>query len=112
MTLAKRSTRTARARRIPRFTSIAERRVDLVGKLHQRRPIAVVHPPEGLPEGQLIHAAGQSADEWVVIALWDSRESWERFRNETLLPGLQQAEGAFSGPPEESAFAIANFKTG
>ena len=77
-----------------------------------RNGIAVVHPPEGLPEGQLIHAAGQSGDDWIVIALWDSRESWERFRNETLLPGLQQAEDAFSGPPEESTFAIANFKTG
>ena len=77
-----------------------------------RNGIAVVHPPEGLPEGQLIHAAGQSGDDWLVIALWDSRESWQRLRDETLLPGLQNAEGTFTGPPEESTFSIANFNTG
>jgi hypothetical protein len=51
--------------------------------------IARVHPQDGsLPEGQTYHAAGATDDGWVVIAIWDTRESWERFRDETLMPGL------------------------
>ena len=50
--------------------------------------LAHVHPSDGsLPEGQTYHAAGPTDDGWLVIALWDSPESWERFRDETLMPG-------------------------
>jgi hypothetical protein len=46
--------------------------------------IEAVHPSDGsLPEGQTFHAAGPSADGWTVIAIHESQESWERFRNET-----------------------------
>ena len=38
--------------------------------------IAAVHPEGGLPEGQLFHAAGPSADGWTIIAVHDSREGW------------------------------------
>jgi heme-degrading monooxygenase HmoA len=76
-----------------------------------RKALGSVHPPGGLPEGQLVHAAGQAGDEWVVIALWDSEDSWVRFRDETLLPGLQQTEGGFQGPPRESTFQISNYET-
>jgi len=74
--------------------------------------IARVHPAEGLPEGQTIHVAGQADGEWFVVAVWDSKDSWERFRNETLLPGLQETEGTFDGPPEESAFEVHNLELG
>ena len=41
--------------------------------------IAAVHPAGGgLPAGQLFHAAGPSAGGWTIIAVHDSRESWER----------------------------------
>ena len=70
--------------------------------------IARVHPSDGgLPKGQTYHAAGATDDGWVVVALWDSRESWERFRSETLLPGLQGlGEAGFPSPPEETSFEI------
>lgn len=69
---------------------------------------AKVHPPDGsLPEGQTHHIAGATDDGWIVIAIHDSAESWERFRDQTLLPGLQQLGGAgFAGPPEETAFQV------
>ena len=39
--------------------------------------IAAVHPSDGsLPEGQIFHAAGPSADGWTIIAIHDSQESW------------------------------------
>jgi len=70
--------------------------------------IARVHPSDGsLPAGQTYHVAGATDDGWVVVALWDSRESWERFRSETLLPGLQGlGEAGFPSPPEETSFEI------
>jgi hypothetical protein len=36
----------------------------------------------------------------------DSRESWERFRDEVLTPGLATVEGGFAGPPEETTFEV------
>jgi hypothetical protein len=69
--------------------------------------IAAVHPAGGLPEGQIFHAAGPSAGGWTIIAVHDSKESWERFRDGTLLPQLQQGiEGGFAGPPEETAIDL------
>lgn len=70
--------------------------------------LARVHPPDGsLPEGQTYHAAGATDDGWIVIALWDSRESWERFRDETLMPGLQAlGDAGFPSPPQETTFEI------
>jgi heme-degrading monooxygenase HmoA len=74
--------------------------------------VAKVHPPDGLPEGQTIHAAGQADGEWVVVAIWDSKDSWERFRDETLMPGLQETEGAFEAPPEMTGFEVHNLQFG
>jgi hypothetical protein len=72
--------------------------------------IAAVHPEGGgLPEGQLFHAAGPSADGWTIIAVHDSREGWERFRDGTLMPRMAQGiAGGFTAPPEETGFEIYN----
>jgi len=70
--------------------------------------LAHVHPSDGsLPEGQTYHAAGPTDDGWLVIALWDSPESWERFRDQTLAPGLQSlGDQAMAGPPQETTFQV------
>ena len=69
---------------------------------------AVVHPPNGLPPGQLHHYAGPTSDGWMVVAIHDSNESWEKFRDETLLPGLQEVgDAGLPGPPEETIFEVA-----
>ena len=72
--------------------------------------IAAVHPEGGgLPEGQLYHAGGPSADGWTIIAVHDSRESWEQFRDGTLMPRMSQGiAGGFTAPPEETGFDIYN----
>src|SRR5258708_15991822 len=72
--------------------------------------IAAVHPEGGgLPEGQLFHAAGSSTDGWTIIAVHDSREGWERFRDGTLMPRMAQGiAGGFTAPPEETGFEIYN----
>lgn len=78
-----------------------------------RAVVAEVHPADGsLPAGQTYHAAGPTEDGWMVVAVWDSEESWERFRDEDLLPGIQNTEGGFSGPPQQTAFEAANVQQG
>jgi hypothetical protein len=70
--------------------------------------IAAVHPSDGsLPEGQIFHAAGPSADGWTIIAVHESQESWERFRDGVLVPRMQQGiPGGFTAPPQETAIDV------
>lgn len=70
--------------------------------------LAAVHPsPDSLPEGQVYHAAGPSADGWTIVAIHDSKASWEQFRDNLLLPALQAGiDGGFEGPPEEKTFEV------
>ena len=70
--------------------------------------IAAVHPSDGsLPEGQIFHAAGPSAGGWTIMAVHDSRESWERFRDDILMPRMQQGiDGGFPTPPEETTVDV------
>lgn len=72
--------------------------------------VAAVHPSDGsLPAGQLFHAAGPSADGWIIIAIHDSQEGWERFRNDVLMPRMAEGiEGGFTTPPQETTFQVHN----
>jgi hypothetical protein len=76
--------------------------------------IAAVHPSDGsLPDGQTFHVAGPSADGWTVVAVHESQESWERFRNEILMPRMAEGiEGGFTVPPQETAFPVHKEQTG
>lgn len=75
-----------------------------------RASIAAVHPSDGsLPEDQVLHIAGPTADGWVIVAIHGSRESWEKFRDDTLMPRMQAGiEGGFEGPPQETSFEVKN----
>lgn len=72
--------------------------------------IAAVHPADGsLPAGQLFHAAGPSADGWTIVALHETKESWEAFRDGILMPKMQEGiPGGFAGPPQETVFEVVN----
>jgi hypothetical protein len=68
--------------------------------------------PENLPEGQLVHVAGPTEEGWTIFGVHDGRESWERFRDNVLMPKLGAGiEGAFEGPPDEKAFELHSFWT-
>jgi hypothetical protein len=76
--------------------------------------VAAVHPNGGkdLPDGQIFHAAGPSQEGWTIVAIHESQQSWERFRNDTLMPQLQSGiEGGFASPPEETTFEVENQQT-
>lgn len=69
--------------------------------------IAVVHPADGLPKGQIFHAAGPSDGGWTIFAIHDSKESWEAFRDNLLLPNMEKGiEGGFESAPEERVFDV------
>jgi hypothetical protein len=70
--------------------------------------LAAVHPSrDTLPKGQIFHAAGPSAGGWTVVAIHDSQESWERFRDDILMPRMRQGiKGGFTTPPQETAFSV------
>jgi hypothetical protein len=67
--------------------------------------MAAVHPGRGqLPAGQLFHAAGAPGG-WTIIAIHDSQEDWERFRDEIARPRAHRGiDGGFTTPPQETAF--------
>ena len=99
------------------YTDIGEDDDMAYGVVHQfaggtkeqyEKSIAAVHPADGsLPEGQLFHTAGPSQSGWTIIAIHDSQESWERFRDETLTPRMAQGiEGGFTAPPQETGFEV------
>jgi hypothetical protein len=70
--------------------------------------IAAVHPgPDTLPDGQIFHAAGPSAGGWTIMAVHESKESWERFRHDILMPRMQAGiDGGFPSPPVETEIDI------
>ena len=73
--------------------------------------IAAVHPPNGLPEGQIFHAAGACEGGWTIVAIHDSQAAWEKFRDGTLMPRMQQGiEGGFEAPPQETPFNVYNLE--
>jgi hypothetical protein len=66
--------------------------------------IAAVHPGPGqLPPGQQFHAAGASPGGWTIVAVHDTKASWEQFRDGTLMPAMQAGiPGGFTAPPTET----------
>lgn len=73
-----------------------------------RATLKAVHPAEGLPSGQIYHAAGPAEGGWLVVAIWDSKESNDRFIEDTLMPTLPKVEGGFQGIPQQRAAEVAN----
>jgi len=77
---------------------------------HYEASLAAVHPNRStLPKGQIFHAAGASAGGWTIVVLHDSKESWEEFRDNTLMPRLKEGvQGGFPTPPQETTFEVYN----
>jgi hypothetical protein len=74
--------------------------------------IAAVHPSRAsLPEGQVFHAAGSSPGGWTIVAIHESKESWERFRDGIRMPRMQQGiQGGFTAPPQETTIEVHNLQ--
>jgi hypothetical protein len=46
-----------------------------------------------LPDGLLHHYATQTGDSFNIFEIWESREQFERFAHEQLLPALDKLAG-------------------
>ena len=75
-----------------------------------RATVAVVHPPGGLPEGQLYHAAGPTDGGFLIAAVWDSKDRYDTFLREKLIASMP-IDGGFSGQPDERTAELANVQT-
>jgi hypothetical protein len=65
------------------------------------------------PEGLLVHIAVKSGDGMKIIDVWESKEAFERFERDVIMPATEQAgtaaaEGA-GGPPREE-FEVHNLR--
>ena len=70
--------------------------------------VKVVHPATGLPAGQTYHAAGPTEGGYLIAAVWDSKSSFEKFAQETLMPSRPKVSGGFTGAPVDRACEVAN----
>jgi len=80
-------------------------------KEQYEKSVAAVHPGAGLPDGQIFHAAGPSEGGWTIMAVHESKESWEKFRDGVLVPSMQKGiPGGFTAPPTETAMELHTLK--
>jgi hypothetical protein len=69
--------------------------------------LAAVTGAAGGTRPETFHAAGPTDGGFLIAAAYDSKETCERFVQETLLP-LLPIEGGLVGPPEERGAEIVN----
>jgi hypothetical protein len=63
-----------------------------------------------IPDGQISHVAGPVPGGFQVIAIQDTKESWDRFVSEVFAPVMSQGvEGSFAAPPTELVFEATHF---
>jgi hypothetical protein len=72
--------------------------------------VAVVHPHDGLPEGQVYHAAGPTDGGFLIAAVWESKDQFDRFVQDKLMASMP-IDGGFAGGPEERVAKVANLLT-
>lgn len=60
------------------------------------------------PEGMIFHSAGELEGSFQVFNIWESREHFDRFREERLVPAMKQAMGeeAFAQMPEANYIEV------
>jgi hypothetical protein len=45
------------------------------------------------PEGLLFHWSGDVDGKWTITDVWESRDAYDRFRDERLFPAIQKVSG-------------------
>jgi heme-degrading monooxygenase HmoA len=58
-------------------------------------------PGDQLPDGCKLHIAGPVEQGWRVITVWESREAFDRFREEKLIPAIREITGEQAPPAVE-----------
>ncbi len=61
-----------------------------IGEREYERLIDLVRSDQNPPQGGLLHTAGPIPNGWRVFNIFDSRDSYEKFYNDRVLPALKQ----------------------
>jgi hypothetical protein len=64
------------------------------------------------PDGLIFHWAGEIDGKWTVMDVWESRDAYDRFREERLFPAIKQVSGMDPGDgpmPTITEFAVHNY---
>jgi hypothetical protein len=62
------------------------------------------------PEGLIFHAAGPIDEGWGIIDFWESREHFDRFRENRLMPAFGElGDRAPDSPPDIKEFPVHHF---
>jgi hypothetical protein len=56
--------------------------------------------PDEAPEGLIIHTAGATTGGWRIFDVWESRDAFERFINEHVMPAAEALGMPQIGEPE------------
>jgi heme-degrading monooxygenase HmoA len=62
-----------------------------------------VMPDGNLPDGCQLHIAGPVENGWRVITVWESEDRFQQFREEKLIPAMQEAAEGDRIAPQISA---------
>jgi hypothetical protein len=60
-----------------------------------------VMPADQLPTGCEVHIGGPVEQGWRVITVWETREAFDRFREDSLLPAVRELAGNEPPPTAE-----------
>jgi len=64
------------------------------------------------PVGMIVHSAGPVDGGWGVIDFWESREAFDKFVQERLMPRLHGlGDQGFPSPPDVKDFPVHNLFT-
>ena len=73
--------------------------------------LAAVHPDGELPPGQISSAAGPADGGWIIAAVWESREAFDQFVVERLIPSLAGITGGFTSSADEHTSDLTYYQT-
>jgi hypothetical protein len=60
-------------------------------------------------EGALVHTAGFTGNGFRIFEVWESREDFERFLNERLMPIVQEVSPDDGRQPEMTVYELHNY---
>lgn len=63
-------------------------------------------PEDQSPVGLIVHTAGQSDDGWYVYDIWESKEDFQRFVDDQLVPAMEETGPSDGARPEPQFFPI------
>ena len=60
------------------------------------------------PDGLLVHTAGFTGHGFRIFEVWESKEQFERFFNDRLMPLIVEVGAADGPPPQQTIYELHN----